>query len=518
MTAKEIRKELNFLRPSWSGALEFLFLAVLIYLAFFFSLGDLPIYVWDEARDASNALEMLRTGDLLVTYFHGHPEFWNTKPPGAIWLMAGSMRLFGVSEFALRLPSALAGAGTAAMLYVFTRGVTGSRWAGLIAAAVLTASAGYVGPHVTRTADYDALLVLFTTAAALAFHLALETQGERSRWMLVGGAATSLAILVKGVAGVLLLPGLAVFALATGRLPTLLRSRGAWAGAAVVVVLVGGFYLLREHATPGYLKAVAANELGGRFAGSIEGHGGPWYYYLAEIVQPWPLWLRWPPPESQVMGSAFPWSWLFPLSAAAAVTSRRSEVRSAALMLLVVSVVYLVIISSAATKLTWYLAPVVPFVAIMTALGAQRSWEWLAERRPRAAAVLPALYLALACVVTLGVVYKNHREIRASPNRAERMTAAFVKEVFAARPRLTHVRIVHNGHGFIDGRPYTAPEEFYAAALRQRGLDVSVVQSSYAAHPGETLLVCSNAGEPNIAQRYDVILQNRACKAMEMLK
>ena len=74
---------------SWSGV-EFLVIAAVGYLLFFHRLGELPIYVWDEARDTINALEMLRTGDLLVTYFHGRPDLWNTKPPGAIWLMAGS--------------------------------------------------------------------------------------------------------------------------------------------------------------------------------------------------------------------------------------------------------------------------------------------------------------------------------------------------------------------------------------------------------------------------------------------
>ena len=71
---------------SWSGV-EFLVIAAVGYLLFFHRLGELPIYVWDEARDTINALEMLRTGDLLVTYFHGRPDLWNTKPPGAVWLM-----------------------------------------------------------------------------------------------------------------------------------------------------------------------------------------------------------------------------------------------------------------------------------------------------------------------------------------------------------------------------------------------------------------------------------------------
>lgn len=486
-----------------STAIDFLVIAVVGYLAFFHRLGDLPIYVWDEARDTINALEMLRTGDLLVTYFHGRPDLWNTKPPGAIWLMAGSMWAFGINEFALRLPSALAGLATSVIVYLFTRRVADSRWAGLLAAVVLMATAGYVGPHVTRTADYDSLLVLFTTAAVLSFALALNEGPPRPRWLLAAGAATAAAILVKGVAGVLLVPGMLLFAIATGKAPALARSRAAWASAALVVGVSAAFYGLRELAGPGYLEAVRFNELGGRASGAIEGHGGAWWYYLYEATAPWPLWFRWPVPESQVMGSAFPWSVLLPLSAGLALTSGRAGVRRAALLAVIVIVAYLVIISSVATKLTWYLAPTFPLIAVLTALGAQRVWEWRGRR------VLPALCVAAACLVALAVVYKNHREIEASPNRSERMTAAFVKQVFAAHPQLSPVRIVHDGHGTKEGKPYTAPEEFYVTALRRRGLDVSLVRGSYTAAPGETVLRC---GSPPASG--EVLARNKNCAAV----
>ena len=494
---------------SWSGV-EFLVIAAVGYLLFFHRLGELPIYVWDEARDTINALEMLRTGDLLVTYFHGRPDLWNTKPPGAIWLMAGSMRLFGVNEFALRLPSALAGLLTTLIVYGFTRRVSDSRWAGLLGAVVLMATAGYVGPHVTRTADYDSLLVLFTTAGVLSFGLALEQGAPRTRWLLISAAATAMAILVKGVAGILLLPGLLIFAVVAAKAPALIKSRGAWLSAALVVAVTAAFYGLRELAEPGYLRAVVFNELGGRFSGAIEGHGGPWWYYLSEAAAPWPLWFRWPVPESQVMGSAFPWSWLAPLSALLALMSLRPAVRRAALLIVVVTAAYLVIISGAATKLTWYLAPTFPLIAIVTALGAQRVWEWRGRR------VLPALSVAAACVVALAVAYKNHREIEASPNRSERMTAAFIKQVFAAHPALSPVRIVHDGHGTKDGQPYTAPEEFYVTALRERGLDVSIVRSSYRGQSGETVLRCAALPQPAAGDDGEVLLRNKSCAAVRL--
>ena len=177
---------------------------------------------------------------------------------------------------------------------------------------------------------------------------------------------------------------------------------------------------------------------------------------------------------------------------------------------MVVTAAYLVIISGAATKLTWYLAPTFPLIAIVTALGAQRVWEWRGRR------VLPALSVAAACVVALAVAYKNHREIEASPNRSERMTAAFIKQVFAAHPTLSPVRIVHDGHGTKDGQPYTAPEEFYATALRARGLDVSIVRSSYRGQSGETVLRCAALPQPAAGDDGEVLLRNKSCAAVRL--
>jgi 4-amino-4-deoxy-L-arabinose transferase-like glycosyltransferase len=81
---------------------------LLTYPPIFLHLGSLPIRIWDESRLAINAYEMNKDGDFLVTHFSGMPDMWNTKPPLMIWLQVFFIKLFGVGELALRLPSAIA--------------------------------------------------------------------------------------------------------------------------------------------------------------------------------------------------------------------------------------------------------------------------------------------------------------------------------------------------------------------------------------------------------------------------
>ncbi|HEX5775328.1 MAG TPA: hypothetical protein VFX95_01485, partial [Caulobacteraceae bacterium] len=58
----------------------------------------------------------------------------------------------------------------------------------------------------------------------------------------------------------------------------------------------------------------------------------------------------------------------------------------------------------------------------------------------------------------------------------------------------------------------TAPEEFYVTALRRRGLDVSLVRSSYAGRPGETVLRCGSPAR----ETGEILLQNKKCVAVRV--
>jgi 4-amino-4-deoxy-L-arabinose transferase-like glycosyltransferase len=450
---------------------------------FFYRLGALPIYVWDEARVAVNALEMLESGRLLVTTYDGVPDLWNTKPPFAIWAEVASMRLFGVTEFALRLPSAAAALLTCLIAYAFTASVTKSRVAGLIAALVLMSCPGYAGIHVARTADYDALLTLFTTATALALWRAVERNGPPSAtWMLLTGVAIALAILTKGVAGLLVLPGLAIYVIATGRALPLIRSPVAWIAALIAVGVPSVFYGLREVADPGYLKAVAQNELGARFTQTIAGgRSRPWFYYLLNMALP---------PLLPLSASAFPWSLAVPFAAWSALGSQERRTRSAALMCAVAGGTFLIVISAAATRVAWYAAPLFPFIAVLIGMAAHRvglEGPGLA-RGVRAAGALAAAMVLLASL--LSVSTRNDALARLAMKDPDTRTAAFARIILTAVNNGPIV-IIRDGHGVLNGRPYTGPEDFYAKVAQRSGRDVRVESGSYTPAAGDTLLWCA---------------------------
>ena len=91
----------------------------LVGLFFFHDLGRFPIFQWDEARYVNNSIEVPTLGNWFHFTMDGAIDTWNFKPPLVLWLQALSMQVFGMNEWAVRLPSALAGVGMAVLLYWF---------------------------------------------------------------------------------------------------------------------------------------------------------------------------------------------------------------------------------------------------------------------------------------------------------------------------------------------------------------------------------------------------------------
>jgi predicted membrane-bound mannosyltransferase len=168
-----------------------IFLAALLLFVPF--LGSVHLFDWDEVNFAENAREMIVTGDYLHMQIDFEPFY--EKPPLFIWMQVVSMKMFGINEFAARLPNAIIGAIT--LLVVFSAGKRyhGKRF-GLLWTVVY---AGTLLPHFyARSGIIDPLFNLFIFLSVLAMLRSL--QGERSA-MVWGGFWSGCAVMTKGPVG-----------------------------------------------------------------------------------------------------------------------------------------------------------------------------------------------------------------------------------------------------------------------------------------------------------------------------
>ena len=184
---------------------------VLLILAlaviWFVPLGWRHLVPSDEGRYAEMAREMLVTGDWITPRYNGYKYF--EKPPLQTWANALTFAWFGIGEWQARLYTALTG-------------FAGVLLAGFTARRLVSPAAGFATALVLASAPYWNLMGHFNTLdMGLSFWmecalcaLLLAQRGEatprgRRAWMWACWAAMALAVLSKGLVG-LILPGAAL--------------------------------------------------------------------------------------------------------------------------------------------------------------------------------------------------------------------------------------------------------------------------------------------------------------------
>jgi 4-amino-4-deoxy-L-arabinose transferase-like glycosyltransferase len=175
-------------------------------------------------------------------FFFGSLDSGNSitvdKPPGSLWVMEISARIFGFNSWSLLVPQALEGVAAVGLLYSAVRRVAGSA-AGLAAGAALALTPAAV--LMFRFDNPDALLTLCLVAGAYAVTRALEA--GRTRWLVLAGSVIGFAFLTKMLQGFLVLPAFAFVYLVAGPVPLWRRIGQVLAGAAAVVVAAGWWVL-----------------------------------------------------------------------------------------------------------------------------------------------------------------------------------------------------------------------------------------------------------------------------------
>ncbi|WP_346354465.1 glycosyltransferase family 39 protein [Azotosporobacter soli] len=163
----------------------------------------LPVTDPVESNYALTAKEMLLTGNWLSPQIYG--QVWFDKPIMIYWLIAASFKVFGLTEFAARLPAALSSAATVMLAYWFSLKLYRHRQGALYAALVLATALQFW--IVARGIITDAVLMLFASLTLAAFY---QWWSEREQyWLDLAFVASGLSVLTKGPVG-LVLPGLII--------------------------------------------------------------------------------------------------------------------------------------------------------------------------------------------------------------------------------------------------------------------------------------------------------------------
>jgi 4-amino-4-deoxy-L-arabinose transferase-like glycosyltransferase len=242
------------------GLLLLLVVVVAVRLA---TLGAYPLLDPTESRYAEIARKMLETGDWLVPQVDYGVPFWG-KPPLSTWLSAMAMAVFGVNEFAARLPSFLLLAGCGAMVWRLAALRAGADAALWTLMAFATTGLVFIGAGAVMT---DPALVFATTVSMAGFWIALhgpETSRRAAGYAFFIGLAAGL--LAKGpVAVVLTMLPVGAWTVWT-RQWRAVWTRLPWlAGSLLALALAVPWYWAAERASPGFLDYFLVGEHWRRF-------------------------------------------------------------------------------------------------------------------------------------------------------------------------------------------------------------------------------------------------------------
>jgi 4-amino-4-deoxy-L-arabinose transferase-like glycosyltransferase len=259
-------------------------LAAILYLP---GLGRPALWEPDEGRYAEIAREMVVSGDYVTP--RDDFELYFEKPPLVYWANAASIKIFGVNEFAVRLPAALFSIGQIVVTAALADLMFGAM-VGFFAALVLTLSPLFFG--FARFATLDPALAFFLTAALGAFYLAgcddSFAQPSARRWMLTSAAMLAMGTLAKGPIALLLGGAIAVTWLAVERrLGRVAQMPLVWCGA-IYAAIVLPWFILMEARNPGFTRFFFIHEHLERYVSSSEHEWAPWFFIPIVIGGAWP--------------------------------------------------------------------------------------------------------------------------------------------------------------------------------------------------------------------------------------
>ncbi len=253
-------------------------LAAAIFLSFYASLALYPLFNLDEGAFSEATREMLASHNFLTTYLNGALRF--DKPILIYWLQAASASIFGLNEFAMRLPSALAATLWAVAIYSFTKRFFDTKtafWATFFMAGSLQISI------IAKAAIADALLNMFIAVSMFSFYRYYHSR--QKGYLYLTFAAIALGTLTKGPVAVLI--PLAVSALFLWRdLRFWARSIFDPVGIAIFLAIAAPWYVL-EYLDQGdkFIQGFLLKHNLHRFAGkAMEGHKGSIFYYIPVLL------------------------------------------------------------------------------------------------------------------------------------------------------------------------------------------------------------------------------------------
>ncbi|MBM4102593.1 MAG: glycosyltransferase family 39 protein [Planctomycetes bacterium] len=336
--------------------IAFLFLIVLSFILAFSLQGVRGIWQPDESYYVGVAVQMNHENQCLIPKLN--EEVFLDKPAMLYWGIVGGIKLFGQSEFAVRIFSGLCFALTVLTVFELGRSLS-SRfsegfWAAIIYATMIIPffAADFVTP--------DTPLTLFTTLAMLAFWRSLRPDAKYPNlWKMILCLAVGLGFLTKGPAAIIPCGAMFIFLLISGKLFRYFWTPWAVAGFILFLITGLGWYTYISLKLPGAAAYFFDSMIWGRLVSDKyqrnPGLGGGIIYLPILLLGTLPWSVLWYDSQRGLRGYFSTTAW------------KELPKDPARLLLACWIIIPMAVLCLASSKLGLYAMPIFPALALATA-------------------------------------------------------------------------------------------------------------------------------------------------------
>ena len=328
-------------------------IALLVAALWFLTLDARHLLPSDEGRYAEIAREMLASGDWVTIRYNGVKYF--EKPPFQMWMTALAFQAFGIGEWQARLWVALSGALGVVMTALAARRWFGPRVALLSALVLVAAPAWNLASHFNSLdMGLSGALTCVLAAVLIAQHPATSSD-ERRRWMWLAWAAMAVAVLTKGLIGVVL-PGMVLIVYsAVARDFAVWRRIHIVSGALIMFALATPWFVLISLRDPEFARFFFIHEHFQRYLTTVHHRDAPWWYFLPQLLV-----------------GFLPWIGLSRGMVAAVRDDTRGGGFRPMILLAAWALTIFLFFSFSSSKLPGYIVPIYPALAVLGAVALDR--------------------------------------------------------------------------------------------------------------------------------------------------
>ncbi len=352
-------------------------IALLVAALWFLTLDARHLLPSDEGRYAEIAREMLASGDWVTIRYNGVKYF--EKPPFQMWMTALAFQAFGIGEWQARLWVALSGALGVVMTALAARRWFGPRVALLSRLVLVAAPAWNLASHFNSLdMGLSGALACVLAAVLIAQHPA-TSPGARRRWMGLAWAAMAVAVLTKGLIGVVL-PGMVLIVYSVAA-----RDFAVWrrlhivSGASIMFALATPWFVLVSLRNPEFARFFFIHEHFQRYLTTVHHRDAPWWYFLPQLLV-----------------GFLPWIGLSRGMVAAVRDDTRGGGFRPMILLAAWALTIFLFFSFSSSKLPGYIVPIYPALAVLGAVALDR----FTPRRWNLQVVLALVFVACGLAAT----------------------------------------------------------------------------------------------------------------------